>query len=166
MGTMNRDKPLESRDARRERVTYWAEHYKRELGVPQVVFTTTQRELRANGVRRRPAHVVPSGTAELHSGGKLISTFRTYSHVDGLACLDRPLCWIRIERVRVNDQQIEDLVLHEMLHAVYRIDDGPAFKRMLRISRRHPRTKRNLDRLARAALQMQTGLISSSYRAD
>ena len=168
---MNRNKLIESRDARRDRVVYWAEHYRRELGVPQVVFTTTARAWEANGGGHIPSRI----TGRAYLDGKLVYTSRIRPagrarYLVGGTDLQRsaalaPLCWINISKP-INDRRIENTVLHEILHAVYHIDDGPVFERMLRVSRCHPRTRRNLDRLARAALQMQTGLISLSPRAD
>ncbi len=129
---------IKTRRVRRKRVLLLAEHYKRELGVPDVAVFTS-----------RTKWVASQGT---FMGNRAICNY--LSHLRGEAALDHSGIWINIDHPETT-AGLEDVVIHELLHAVYGIEEGYTFTKLQAITWMHARSGRNLARLARAALRME-----------
>ena len=135
------EKAIKSRSKRRERVFLWAEYYKRELDAPGVqVFTSRRDWLLHVWTGETVADLADYGRG--WAGDEPGSGFRR-----------SPAIWVNIEEPD-NDLHFQDVVQHEIFHAIYGLGDSLIFEKAQNISWMHPRTGRNLDRLAQAALRM------------
>lgn len=137
-------KEIKSRSKRRERALFWAEHYKRELNAPGVLVFTSRRDWLIYG---------PWGI------GKTVADLADcYGQAwpgdeSGFLFRRNPAIWVNVEKPD-SDAGFQDVVQHELFHAIYGLEDSLIFEKAQNISWLHPRTGRNLDRLARAALRM------------
>jgi len=144
-------KEIKSRSKRRERALFWAEHYKRELNAPDVQVFTSRRDWLIYG---------PWGI------GKTVADLADYGQAwRGDEHRPAPAIWVNIEEPDT-DAHFQDVVQHEIMHAIYGLDDSLIFEKVQNISWLHPRTGRNLDRLARAALRMVEAHPPSDWSED
>jgi hypothetical protein len=140
---------IKTRRVRRKRVLLLAEHYKGELGVPDVAVFTS-----------RTKWVASDGT---FFGNRAVED--SLRHLRGEAALDRLGIWINIDHPETT-AGLEDVVIHEMLHAVYGIEEGYTFTKLQAITWMHARTGRNLTRLARAAQRMERAHPESEWSEE
>jgi len=133
---------IKTRRIRRERVLLLAEHYKRELGVPDVAVFTSRRKWGSFTGQNRAEVNHLSG----FRGEAALNPRRTSTGVLGI--------WINVDRP-VPATDLEDTVVHELLHTVCDIPEERTFAKLEAITGLHARSGRNLARLARAALRME-----------
>jgi hypothetical protein len=79
--------------------------------------------------------------------------------------LDRPGIWINIDHPDT-PAGLEDVVIHEMIHAAYGIPEGYTFTKLQAITWMHARTGRNLARLARAVQRMERAHPESEWSEE
>jgi hypothetical protein len=133
---------IKTRRVRRNRVLLLTEHYKRELGVPDVaVFTSRAKWLTFRGILWTQYDL----DALNGRRGEAVSLDHRRTLVPGI--------WVNIDHPET-PAGLEDVVIHEMLHAVYGIPEGYTFTKLQAITWMHARSGRNLARLARAAQRM------------
>ena len=134
---------IKTRRIRRNCVLQLAEHYKTELGVPDVAVFTSRRKW----VAFRGKHRIDNEKYLRGFGGEAAcDPRRTSTGTLGI--------WVNIDDPET-PAGLEDVVVHELLHTVCDISEGRAFAKLEAITWLHARSGRNLARLARAALRME-----------